>query len=271
MLITYNSMGEFADHVDSLWKAGRSRRSVMDEGDWNGNVTPIQVLQYCREGNEQLAADAQAIIDNLEAQMPMTSGIAMVRSPFGGRVNYGDWQAGSPTPMRRRTKRVFDNAPIKVVVSITSSASIDKDTINKRGAAILAFLLQAQNIRPIDLWLLVELDGHSNGAEDGSVYQMIKVDSQPFAIGQAAFGLCHPAMGRMMGMTVADQYGYSGRWAADYLLPNYSDLRRQRLGLEPQDILIKECHRSDPLIDNPIAWINEQLTKISETTNEEKI
>lgn len=231
---------------------------------WTGGLTFHEAMDKAKLGDSSLVPSAERMLENLEFSLPSTSGWETLRSPFGGRVNIGDWLAGSPTPMRRRVKRVNDISPIKVIVSLSSSAGIGQETMAARGTAILAFLMQAQRIRPIELYGLIEVDG----SKDGSVYFMIKVESKPLNLSQAAFVLANVGFARH-GYNLADMEGFQGAWPEDYYSgeAHYAPLRRQRLHLEPNDVVIPAAFLSDPLIAEPVQWITNELAKISQQTN----
>jgi hypothetical protein len=272
MLVTFDSVSEFVKanpKPGTTSKHGFHGRSVVnDRGDgaWTANLSFDKAMKTALAGDSSYVAGAEQYIDKVDAALPQTVNYETVRSPFGYRVNVGDWLAQSPTPMRRRLKRITEVSPIKIVVSLTSSAGIDADTMKRRGEAILAFLLKVQQIRPVDLYTLIELDGET----DGSQYLMIRQESRPLNISQAAFCLCNVGFARH-GYNYADLDGFLGSWPAGYYANSneYATMRRERLGLNPQDIVIKEAYMTDPIITNPELWIKTELAKISNQTEEE--
>src|SRR5262245_53676577 len=132
MLFTFDSVEEFAKQAAPLSDDGASS--------WYGNISYKDAVRFAIEGDEKYVKQAEELINKLDLEMPETRAYQTIRSPFGGRANFGDWVVGVPDPMRRKVKRVSDVAPLKIVVSTTSSAGVDHKTMERRGATILALL-----------------------------------------------------------------------------------------------------------------------------------
>jgi hypothetical protein len=133
--------------------------------------------------------------------------------------------------------------------------------MQKRGAAILALLLKLQQVRPIQLYLLTEL----HGKRDGWHYQLIRIESQPLAVGVAAFALCNVGFARHLTYDYARKVdSFNGSWPTDYHnKQSYRVNRAARLNLTDNDLMIEEAHVNDKLITQPINWLKEQLTRFA--------
>lgn len=254
-LYTFDSLPEFIAKVQELDARNMNHSGG---GSWTNYTTYEQAIEGTLHGDSQYVSEAMKLIDELAVTMPATRAFNTIKSPYGGRCHMADWQVGSPTPMRRRIRSNTDYGPVKIVVSTTSSAAIDAETMKKRGATILALLLRLQEIRPIELYLLAELQGRG----DGWHYQMIRVDTKPLDVSIAAFVLCNVAFARHLtyglGMKLQD---FNGAWPSGYYTEAYPKLRAERIGLNGDDIMIKEVHMNDPLVSKPITWLKEQLAK----------
>jgi hypothetical protein len=257
MLVRFETMTDFALAAKAAFESptytscNERRKSGST---WMGGNHWTESVKQCIRGTEELATKTQGLLDKLELSLPATLSTEVIRSPFGSRVNYGEWLAGCPTPMRRRVRRSNDMAPIKVVVDTTASAVISAETLDERGAAILAFVLKAQTIRPVELFLFTQVK-----IEHEDYLQLVKIESKPIALGQAAFGLCSQAFTRQLTYGIADQKGFEGQWSS--LRDNHAAIR-SALGISEQDIYIKEAYARDPLISDSIAWITNELTKL---------
>ncbi len=255
MLVTFDSVEEFA-------KACKPIKNVYDR---HGGLRYDETIERAIHGDESYVSRAEKLISQLDVAVPETKAFKVVHSPYGGRVNMGDWLAGTPTPMRRRVRSNSEYAPIKIVVSTTTSAGISESTIEKRGCTILALLLKLQQVRPIQLYLLTELHGRT----DGWHYQLVRIESQPLAIGVAAFALCNAAYQRHLTFQYAQHFdNFNGFWPNDYYSSGYSERRAERLGLTEQDLVIKEAHIFDDLVQEPLKWLQAQLAKYTHAEGE---
>jgi hypothetical protein len=253
MLLTFDSIEEFAKATEDA--SGSVRHGA---GRWTGFLSFSEARRLATVGDDSYVKKAEALINQLDVDAPITKAFASIHSPYGGRVNLGDWLVGSPTPMRRRVRVSSDIGPIKIIVSTTCSAGIDAEVMEKRGAAILALLLKLQQVRPVQLYLLAEL----HGEQDGWHYQLIRIESQPLAVGVAAFGLCHVAFARQLTYSYARHVdGFNGGWPSDYSRSKtrYAANRAERLGLTDNDLIIPEAHLDDELIQEPLEWIKKRL------------
>jgi hypothetical protein len=256
MLLTFDSIPEFIGKVKSENVKSRDGKT-----EWTGYVSWDEAIDKALHGDSSYVQDANKLIDKLSVEMPTTRAFKTITSPYGGRCHFADWQVGSPTPMRRRIRSNTDYGPLKIVVSTTSSAGISAETMQKRGAAILALLLRLQEIRPIELYLLAEL----HGAKHGWHYQFIKMETKPLDVSVAAFCLCNVGFARHLTYRLAGHIdNFSGAWPNGYGNATYAQQRKDRLGLTDEDIMIKEVHATDKLVLQPIEWLKEQLGKYQE-------
>ena len=243
------------DFVNSF---GRKPHDPQDTN-WLGNMEPDTALHCAISGHNDAVTSAEKLLDRLETslELPNTSAWATVRSPFGGRVNMGDWLAGSPTPMRRRVKLVSDTSPIKVVVDTFASCSVDADVLKQRGATIVALLMLIQRVRPVDLFAA---GSSTHTGHDGWRYYMIRLESRPLSLSQVGFVLGHPAFFRALGIAF---YRHVNPEAPR--VPNLYATREEtksRLGLGTQDIFIERASASDPMVIHPEKWIKDQLAHV---------
>ena len=258
MLVPYNSLGDFAREAQK-----HNPNRVMEDA-CNG-VTFPQAIEKAILGDDRLAAKANKLLDQLNVDMPATKVWRKKRSPFGGSVNFGDWLAGSPEPMRRRVKTDVDTAPLKIVVGVSCSSGITADQMERRGIVILALVLKLQEVRPLDLYLLTE----DQARNDDFLYHLIKLETNPLALGTATFGLCSATIERHLSYTIISaQQGRGPAWPADYGTPGYDQRRRDRLGLTPEDLVIREAFLLDPLIHEPMEWLKDQLEKFTGAANQ---
>lgn len=262
----YPSMSDFRQDVEKAFLT-HSFSSPDRATDWLGGVSPRQALDLATYGDDSTVAEAQKLLDKLSMPEIATRRAITVRSPYGGRVNVSDWLSGSPVPMRRRRKTDLDTNPLGVYVSTTSSCSIRADAILKRGIAILAFVLRVQEVRPVDLYLVTDLDGRD---AEYSTHLVIPIESRPLNLSMAAYCLASAGYDRGCTHPVAKMLnGYCGGWGDGFEhTARYTEVLRRRLGASADDVIVPSIHASDPLAGNPLAWINTQLERVGIATED---
>lgn len=252
-LHTYDTVSEFAAAVHEPYDP--------DYVSWLGGLTPRQAMKAATDGHNDAVAGAEAFMAKIEHSMvlPDTFALQTRRGVIGGRADMGAWLAGTPDPMRRRTRSKVDTAPLKIVVGTFVSAGISADSLKRRGEAILAFVMLAQRVRPVDLYVVGE---STNRDGKGWRYFYIRLESRPISLSQAGFVIGHPAFFRVLGNGWFIERNNIGRSVP--CVESTKAEQRERLGLAPTDILIDKAALYDELISNPLAWIQRELTQIME-------
>lgn len=262
-------MATFVKHFDSITEVLAATESATFGGDWYGYVNAKQAREYALSGFAPLMSKAEKIFDQVsDAAMPLA---AMVHTPdvWGQRLAMGEWLAGSPTCFRRKKRTTQEISPMKILVCTTCSAAIDADTMITRGAAILAFLMRLQTIRPVDLFLSSELGNSSRGH---SCLSTVRIESRPLNLSSASFAIGHVGFSRGFLYDYArNEQKSGGNWPSsnDCNFSYYSGattayLRQlaAHLDFNPEtDLYIPAARYNDPIISNPVAWINAQLAK----------
>ena len=189
MLVKFDSIESFVKTADA--KVPLANRDIGTKHFFGGD-TFSSAVEKALYGDDRCVAEAERMIEGFTVSAPDTAMFKTVRSPFGGRVSVSDYLAGSPTLMRRRVKQVSDVAPVKMVVSLASSWTIPAKEMTRRGTAVLALLMQLQKVRPVELFLLLEVAGTDRNDGAGPAhYQLIRVESKPLNISVVAYAICH--------------------------------------------------------------------------------
>ena len=255
MLVTFDSLPEFIQCVRTKVERPLQKHS---RDAWYGYVSFDEAIEKTLHGDSRYVQEAMTLIDQLDLAMPETKMFRTIASPYGGRCNFGDWQTGSPTPMRRRVRATTDYGPLKVIVATTCSQGITANTMRQRGAAILALLLKLQELRPVELYLLAEMFGCTEGWH----YQLIRVESKPLDTSIAGFVLANVGFARHLTYELGRVLdNFNGSWPSDYRQSDYASRRRERLNLQDDDIVIPEVYITDTLVTQPIKWITERLAQ----------
>lgn len=259
MLKTYDSLTDFLGAAKGV---GLKRYREHEATRWVGYATYDDCLGDAVNGDEKLVPEAEKLLEKLDADVEI-SRARWIPAVSGAYVSVPDYLAGLPMSMRRRKAAADDIAPVRVYVSTTCSASIDTDLMLKRGVAILALVLKLQQVRPVELNLLAE----THGETDGEYLQAIPLDSAPLNLSVACHCLTHVGFARHLTYGVAaandrfngawpDNYGGGGApWEAHV---------REVLNLSPQDLYIGAAREWDAMITDPVKWVNAQVKAFTE-------
>ncbi len=233
---------------------------------WFGSESPADAAQYAITGNDRLVADAERYLDKIEH-----AGIETVRHEWepslcGAYPVVGDFLAGRPDCMRRRFERAGERAPVRVICDGTSSTGIKASDLQRRGAAILAFIMALAQERPVELWAAVTLDGHAYRRNMSAI--LVRCPTSPLNLGVCAHLLTSQAWTRGIGYGwLAAKAGAKGGWAwGEPGGKDYERLTRAAFDMTEQDVLVPAIALGDELTSRPVDWINRTLARIRETT-----
>lgn len=250
----YESLAEFVNHAESILPESD------DISSWAGDESNNSSVLLARNGDESLVAGAEKLLEEI-ASVENHDGIAWVNSPAGAYPVVPEFIAGRPDCMRQQ-ERVTDSTPISIYVCTTSSGGVGTETLLKRGTVILALLMKLQTIRPVELFLTVEL-GTYKGL---SAYQVIPVDSKPLSISQAAYLLTSAGFARNLTYSVSHlELKDDGSWPWLYTTKRsddeYDETMKTVLNMGDSDLYIKCAFLYDELLKHPVEWINAQLAR----------
>jgi len=259
MLKRYEGLGEFCRVAKECQGASNS----YNDG-WAGNISYSEAIEKSLHGEESYVAEAEKLMDQLDAAISVPHA-EWASSVYGAYPIVAEFLAGSPTPMRHRVEAESDSSPIAVYVSTTCSGGVDAETMLKRGITILALIAKMQQIRPIEVYLLAE----THGQTDGEYIQVIPLDSKPIQLSSVAFAMVHVGFARHLTYTIAEvKDRFNGHWPDGFSY--MSDIHttwephiRQVVGMGENDLYIPPVKWSDELVREPVKWITKQIAKFT--------
>jgi hypothetical protein len=260
MLKRYESYAAFVAEAKSN-KTARKNYS-RESSSWYGGIDYATAVALAESGDESFVSRAQDLMDQLDAVSEGAPVRTWTPSPFGAYPVVPEYLAGHPECMRNLSAS-GEQSPVALYVATTCSAALSAEQMLARGTAILALVLKLQQIRPVELYLLAE----THGRTDGDYLQIIPVDSKPISLAHACFGICHVGFARHLTYALAYAHdGFNGQWPnsrGDGETPKsaYVAKLREIMGMGPDDLYIKSIHALDPMPSNPVAWVNEQLAR----------
>lgn len=257
MIRTYDSITALSREAQVRGKSS----NLPSDPRWFGYETFDQSISLSIQGNTDLVPEAEAMIDKLSFQIE-TPRRTWERSPVGVFCAVPDVLAGLPTPMRRQVQVGDEHQPISIFVRPNSHAAVTVDMLRRRGTVILALVLALARNRPISLYYFFVGDGRM----DESVL-CARIETAPLNLAQACYTLSSAGFYRGVCMSLAT---HLNDFRGGVVI---SDARGEvichdEMGNDPKSTLVIGAARiDDPLIENPIPWLQAQITRFTKDTD----
>lgn len=239
-------------------------------GSWYGGESPMQTAELTLSGDRKLVPAAEALIKKLDAkiEIPRRTFQCNVAGPI---CIVPDVLSGSPTPFRRLHHEADERAPITILSIITSSGGIGADVLLKRGTAILALVMALAQVRPITLSAVNIMHGAD---ASGETIFSVSLPTAPLDLARACYALTSQGFCRYLGYELATKLnGFNGNWPKRYRYgatkQEYYDYLAKVLAPDPANTLVigaAELH--DPIVRDPLKWINTQVQRFTQTQAE---
>lgn len=233
-------------------------------GAWSNDESFKESLEFARHGNDSLVSESEKIIESLDSVENGVQQEYWAPSVCGAYPIVPEYLAGHPMCMRSKEPS-GDLAPVNIYVCTTSSGSIGSEEYMQRGTAILALVMKLQQIRPVNLFVTFECDGGYKDHLDA--VQIIPIESRPLNISQACYMLTSTGFSRNLTYSYGEHVqGWAGGWISDHDhrpggTPKYRAKIKEYLGLGPDDLHLDMISSIDPMLRNPIAWVNTELAR----------
>lgn len=163
-----------------------------DRDAWAG-ASAAATLVRAVSGHAPLTAVCDRLLERMESATDFaTARSVTVAAVAGGVPCVPAYLAGNPLSMRRRLRVLDDTAPLAVVVDMGVSASVQHDTIQRRGAAAVALVRLLAAVRPVSLWAVTgqQISRHSDKAANAAF--AVRLETAPLDVARAAWLLCAP-------------------------------------------------------------------------------
>lgn len=233
----------------------------VNSGGWAGGLSQDNAMEFCRTGNASQVAKSDEYLTRLEGLIKIDTHAMRWQDNVSGSIpNVPAYIAGHPLSMRRRTRESSEFSPLAIVIDTTISAGINKDTIQKRGAAILALVRLLGFVRPVELYVACGVGTNAGGAH----WIFARINTSPLDLASAGFALCHPAFPRGICYEIArrSQDSFNGHWPYnehDKSVKHFHDICQRWLPHMDEFLALPGVHYNDPATTNPEQWIKEKL------------
>jgi len=257
-IIRFESSAALADEAQAL--------DVRHSQGWTGESRE-QCFERARCGNDALVPKAQEMLDQIDATGLDLARAEWVNDVAGALADVPAFLAGHHASMKAKRVLRDDRAPIRIFTDLTSSAMIDHSVLAKRGTAMLALTMALSQARPVECFAVVALN-HNKGK--GAAIAVVTIPAAPLELSTACHVLTSASFARSLGYGVLmHKLNSGGGWA--WNIDPFGSSRerfilsmRSALGMTPADIYLPPPHydqHSEPIIKDPIRWINDELRK----------
>lgn len=266
--LDFDSPADFANAAKETVSERLQRR--YDDASWTGQ-TRDEALHSAIHGNDKLVPEAQKMLEQIQSVGIEIDRPAYMPSVCGAYPIVADFLSGAPNSMRRRMNEQSDRAPVRIYVSLSTSAGIKAEAIAKRGTAILAFVMALSAMRPVELFAVTSLDAVQYNS--GIVSCVVRIPANPLELSTACHALTAASFPRSLGYSLCHQHDGSngdtstGGWpwgvrpTSEQGRAVHEAAFRHCYGLEPQDIYVPPVFLNDALVNEPVKWINDALAK----------
>jgi hypothetical protein len=238
--------------------------NVTDHDSWIGE-TSEQTRSRMSIGDDSLAPQADRLMAEISESLPATARRLWSVEVQGMFPCVPAVNAGLPESMFRLRHANSDMAPIRVAVDLTSSASINEQTLQVRGAGILALVRILSASRPVSLEIVSAL---SASGHDAPILTM-RVETAPLDLATATWQLCRQGWVRRLGYGYLESHlGSGGGWCWGVRPTGrendlYTRLMRSALALEPADLFIPATYCDCDWSSHPTKKIREIIDRFN--------
>ena len=261
----YPSLGAFARDCKEAQVA--RKYSHGSDASWWGGDSMSTLLDKCIAGEEKHIGAANAMLeqlrDEIEIERPQWG-----FSQAGAFADVPAFLAGEVECMRRLHSDPSVTAPVRIYFDPTSSAVLSADALMKRGTAALALAMALAQIRPVELWTFSDIEAKG---DDLSLI-CAKIQTNPLMLSEACFALCNPGYARALTYGLAEvRTGFTGGWGFG---ENHmgaaarSQMMREALRADPNDVVIAGAHCEDELVHDPLGFIRRELARFHAVQDE---
>lgn len=184
--------------------------------------TREEALKNMRGGDNSLVEMSDKIMAMIEDKVGFRSSrFATIGAVAGGAPNVPAFLSGNPVAMRQRRRVVTEDAPIAIIADVVSSGGVSHETIQRRGAALLALCRILESTRPVSLFAI---SGQKQSGKN--LICALEIDTRPLDLARAAWVLGSPQYTRRLTFAMSEHN--AGEHGGGLVSWAYSDHRWQQ-------------------------------------------
>lgn len=206
---------------DSVQEAGqfflrnKNKYEQHERREWLGGLDYTELATLAMVGDDSCVESAEKLIEEFTCDA-QTSCTEETPSVAGFYPIVPEYLSGAPDCMREFESSKSSSAPLSIIYNMTSTGSIDAETMRRRGIAALAAAIAISKSRPVSLDVISAVDGRSRaGAKVRGKWSIVtaKVNTSPLDTASAALALTRVGFARALFYGYAAvEHGYTGGW-----------------------------------------------------------
>lgn len=263
----FDCVTDFALWIDNAVStspnSGAIKNRLGGDSRWAGGSFSDAVQRAQGGANEAAIAAVEAIVDQVEHDLPLTAAAGVMAPQIVGHLPHiPNYLSGVPDCMMAPTE-ALGGGPIRIAVDFCCSGSVSTETMQKRGAAIAAFAYLASTRRPVELFALGGIGPSHEAPPLNAWVPVVNLGVSPLDIASVTYALTDATMLRQLAfaMRFLDDRGYGVQWAwrSKPHNANYIERMREIAGLNEADLFFTGGYSADGILDDPVQWVRKQL------------
>lgn len=264
MIQRYQSLQAFAQDLDQLPKSAKAANEAKAFNDYQSFEKAGDNLY--KGASAEVLERAAKLLEQISGDSIETEQVRWQHDYAGFTPCVPSYLAGEPMAMRRPVHETSTNAPMRVYASVCVSAVLSAADLEARGTAILALCQKLQASRAVELWVYADLEGSKKN--NGAAIPCIRIETAPLDLTTASYIFTNAGFLRQLCFAWAYPYGFDGGWAwrENPRSEKAALNRRQALDATGTDLIIPGGFAGDPIVRDPVAWVNAQIAKYTESS-----
>lgn len=268
----FDSSNEFAAWFTTAL-AERQESSTLRPHTFHGSDATQRMLlgvQYLRDGDATDASEADALLTQFVQEIAVAQYV-WDDDVAGSMPDVPLALAGVPEHMLTLEILPNDHSPLRVWVGLSSSAGVTEAQLRKRGIVLAAFAMAMQEIRPVWITPYVNMgwtDRNGYGSSYGIHTSIVSWDIQtsPLVISELLGCTSKPEVTRYIGICANNLLNPYTNSACSPTLTTNAAYMRTLLGASEDDLVLPAIHLYDPMLTDPVAWVNSMVAKYTNPT-----
>ena len=260
----FNTLSDFVRACDSLSAETKRRHS---RSDWTGESWHESIGRAGNGGTDDTVPAAESMLARIQANLPEPMARRWELAHAGAFPCVPAFLSGEPESMWSTAEAPTESNPVRIFVCSTSSGGVSHDDLLKRGCACLGLVLLASRTRPVELFSYAHCSETDSRRGDAVIVQ--RLQSHPMMLSEVSYVLTSAGWARNLTYAyLSERLGYRNlHWAEAQRRDSYQGgpATRALLGLAESDVLIGPVHAHDPVVKDPIGFVNRELSKLGLT------
>ncbi len=269
----FDGMTELAAYCDAHITGKRRQQHSYSNGTSGVANSFDTFVRKLVEGDEAMGNASDALLAKFEDLVPFSTAWQTRNDVVGGLPNVPAFLSGHPMSMRRRIRVAKEQAPLGILVDMTTSAGVSQDFMVKRGTLVLALVRMLSLRRPITLHVTSGLAAGSPTNKDGqrsACYVTTRIDTTPLDLSRAAYAL-GASDWRYWAFGLAENVGFNPHGHGEWTYSDHNAMRSYAReifdGVIPgadEVFFIGSAHLTDRDLAEPERWLRAMLAKFGD-------